>query len=221
MKWTERGLLGLGSGCTKRNMRTFWRALWQAVWNQRHNCAFPFFLYLFHSFFFFFGHTHSMWKFPGQGWNLYHSSNWSHSRDNAGSLTPWATRELPLSFFFLTWKGLYRFSSVLFSSFQLRTEVHGCGDDLFGVTKLARTPDFYLCPWLLVLHFTLYPTISKSAFSLTWHPYMTSQLKHVVKEITHNAPQRPTSSKNHLGAVFLWNFPQVKKADLGFSCLVV
>ena len=38
---------------------------------------------------FFFGPTHSMWKFPGQGLNLHHSS------DSAESLTYWATRELP------------------------------------------------------------------------------------------------------------------------------
>lgn len=37
---------------------------------------------------FFFGPTYSMWKFPGQGLNLHHSS------DSAESLTYWATREL-------------------------------------------------------------------------------------------------------------------------------
>ena len=41
-----------------------------------------------------FGHTHDIWKFPGQGKNPHHSSNPSHSTDNAGSLTPRATREL-------------------------------------------------------------------------------------------------------------------------------
>ena len=38
-----------------------------------------------------FGRTCGMWKFPGQGSNLYHSSNQSRSSDNAGSLTSWAT----------------------------------------------------------------------------------------------------------------------------------
>ena len=32
--------------------------------------------------------------FPGQGWNPSHSSYLSISRDNTGSLTPRATREL-------------------------------------------------------------------------------------------------------------------------------
>ena len=39
-------------------------------------------------FFFFFGHAHSVWKYPGQGPNLNHSSNQSHNSDNIGSLTP-------------------------------------------------------------------------------------------------------------------------------------
>ena len=34
-----------------------------------------------------FGHTHGMQKFLGQGLNLHHSSNQSHSSDNTGSLT--------------------------------------------------------------------------------------------------------------------------------------
>ena len=34
-----------------------------------------------------------MWKFPGQGLNLHHSSDLSDSRDNFRSLTCWATRE--------------------------------------------------------------------------------------------------------------------------------
>ena len=39
------------------------------------------------SFLFFFGHTHGMRKFLGQGWNLGHSSNSSDSSDNTRSLT--------------------------------------------------------------------------------------------------------------------------------------
>ena len=35
----------------------------------------------------FLGCTLSMWNFPGQGLNTHHSSNSSHSSDNAGSLT--------------------------------------------------------------------------------------------------------------------------------------
>ena len=43
---------------------------------------------------YFFGHTHNMQKFPGQGSNLSHSSNPSHCSDNNGYLTHWATQEL-------------------------------------------------------------------------------------------------------------------------------
>ena len=43
-------------------------------------------------FFKFFGHTHSMWKFSGQGWNPCHSSDPSHCSDNTRSLTHCATR---------------------------------------------------------------------------------------------------------------------------------
>ena len=42
----------------------------------------------------FFGCTHIMQKFLGQGSILCHSSNQSHCSDNTGSLTCWATREL-------------------------------------------------------------------------------------------------------------------------------
>ena len=41
----------------------------------------------------FFGCTCGMWKFLGQGLNSHHSSNQSHSGDNTGSLTCWATGE--------------------------------------------------------------------------------------------------------------------------------
>ena len=39
-----------------------------------------------------------MWKFPGQGSNLRHSSNSSQDSDNAGCLTRWATRALQYLF---------------------------------------------------------------------------------------------------------------------------
>ena len=46
-------------------------------------------------FFFFYGHTFSMWKFPGQGSNL------SHSSDNTESLTTTPPgNSYPASFFF-------------------------------------------------------------------------------------------------------------------------
>ena len=44
--------------------------------------------------FFFFGHAYGMWKFQGQRWNPYHSSNWSLCSDNALSLICCTTREL-------------------------------------------------------------------------------------------------------------------------------
>ena len=40
------------------------------------------------------GHSCSMWKFPSHGSNPCCRSNQSHSHDNSGSLTHWATREL-------------------------------------------------------------------------------------------------------------------------------
>ena len=43
--------------------------------------------------YFFFGHTCSIWKFPGQGLNPCHSSNPSCYSENARSLTSCATRE--------------------------------------------------------------------------------------------------------------------------------
>ena len=45
-------------------------------------------------FFLFSGHAHGIWKFPGQGSNLHHSSDWGHCSDNAGSLNCCATGEL-------------------------------------------------------------------------------------------------------------------------------
>ena len=53
--------------------------------------------------FIYFGHTGGRQKFPGQGSNLHHSSNPSHTSNNAGSLTWSATRELHGVFCFLFW----------------------------------------------------------------------------------------------------------------------
>ena len=44
--------------------------------------------------FLFFGCAHGMWKFPGQGSNLYHTCNHSYSSNNTRSLTHRATSEL-------------------------------------------------------------------------------------------------------------------------------
>ena len=49
-----------------------------------------------HKTFFFFGHTHSMWKFLGQGWKLRHISDPGCCNDNTISLAHHALpRELP------------------------------------------------------------------------------------------------------------------------------
>ena len=53
-------------------------------------------------FFFFFGHTFSIWKFLGQGWNMSRSCNLDHSCSNAGSLTHWASAGTPPLFVFFT-----------------------------------------------------------------------------------------------------------------------
>ena len=45
-------------------------------------------------FFFFFGGAQGTWRFQGQELKLNHSSNSSHSSDNARSLSHRATREL-------------------------------------------------------------------------------------------------------------------------------
>ena len=63
--------------------------------------CFLFVWFLFFGFWYFFGHAHGIWKIPGQGSKLHHSSNPSCCSDNAGSLTHWATRELPLPVFML------------------------------------------------------------------------------------------------------------------------
>ena len=47
---------------------------------------------------YFFGSTCGIWTFLGQGSNLHHGSNLSCCSDNAGSLTHYATRELPQGF---------------------------------------------------------------------------------------------------------------------------
>ena len=59
-----------------------------------YHCNVPFIL-------FYFGYTHSMWKFLGQGSNPHHSSNPSHCLGNARSLTHCATGELEI--FLYSW----------------------------------------------------------------------------------------------------------------------
>ena len=45
--------------------------------------------------FFFFGHTPTTWKFPGQGLDLCHSSDSRCYSDNTGSLAHYATMGTP------------------------------------------------------------------------------------------------------------------------------
>ena len=56
----------------------------------------------------FYGYIHTMQKFPGQGSNPCHNGDLSHSSDNAGSLTHWAIRELPVKLF--DWGFMFSFS---------------------------------------------------------------------------------------------------------------
>jgi len=58
--------------------------------------SFPFLSFPFLFFSFLFGCTSSMQKFPGWRLNPNHCSNQNHSSDKEGSLTQWATRELPI-----------------------------------------------------------------------------------------------------------------------------
>ena len=62
----------------------------------------------------FFGHTHGMQKFQGQGLNLNPSSEERHGSDNTGSLSQWATRE-----------HLKFFSFVLFFPFKAAPTAYG------------------------------------------------------------------------------------------------
>ena len=83
-------------------------------------CIFPWSISLLFFFFFFpLGRAHGTWKFWGQGSNLCHCSNLSHSSDNAESLTCWATRELHFSLF--SKGGILQ---VLLLHFALFTEQH-------------------------------------------------------------------------------------------------
>ena len=63
-------------------------------WTNRRN---PFF---FVCLFVCFGCTHGMWKLLVWGSNPCHNCNQSHSSDNTGSLTSWATKEFPRNPFF-------------------------------------------------------------------------------------------------------------------------
>ena len=64
---------------------------------------------------------HGMWKFLGQGSNLCHGLNQSHSSDNAGSLTHWATRELQENLF------LCIFFFFFFCLLSFEGCIHGLG----------------------------------------------------------------------------------------------
>ena len=78
----------------------------------------------------FFGHTHGMQKFQGQGLNLNPSSEERHGSDNTGSLSQWATRE-----------HLKFFSFVLFFPFKAAPTAYGSSRlGVESVLQLRPTP---------------------------------------------------------------------------------
>ena len=81
--------------------------------------------------FFFFSFWPCMWKFPGQGSNLSHSSDPNHSSDNARSLTHYPTRELPLKAFF--------YSSFIFWLRGIQGSDSSCSLDLSHSYGTARS----------------------------------------------------------------------------------
>ena len=93
--------------------------------------------------FIFFGHTHSIWMFPGQGWNPSHSCDPRHSCDITGSLTCCPTAEIP---------------AHLFTDGNIETQrgeaTDSKEDQLCGVTRLER--DGVLC--LSTLRFCVTPS---------------------------------------------------------------
>ena len=119
-------------------------------------------------FFFLFGHTCSMRTFLGQGWNLSHSSDQSRSSENARSLTPGATRELPFlpvlivflyiqllccfldtslhQFYFLHKQDLYHYIDLLFfprQRFYPKSHVRVNGALVFSFS--FHLPGFIVC----------------------------------------------------------------------------
>jgi len=64
-------------------------------------------IYVFIYLFIYLGHAGGMRKFSGQGSNLWHISDLSHSSDNARSLTCFATRELPISPTYVVYPQIY------------------------------------------------------------------------------------------------------------------
>ena len=53
-------------------------------------CVYVYILYIY----IYFGHTHNIWKFPGQGWTLSCSCHLCHSCGNARSLTHFTGLEI-------------------------------------------------------------------------------------------------------------------------------
>ena len=68
-----------------RNQADFWVSMLGSIGVTGTKEVFSFFLFC---------HTHGMWKFLGQGWNLCHSSDPSCWSNTTGSLIHWAIREL-------------------------------------------------------------------------------------------------------------------------------
>ena len=98
--------LSEGDSDSKRSVRTISQPLRNMPWGIL-KCILPeretfvlalisfFFFFFFFGLGFFFGCAHGMWKFLGQGSNPRYNSDPSHCNDSEGSLTCWATREIP------------------------------------------------------------------------------------------------------------------------------
>ena len=116
----------------------------------------------------FFGHAHSMWKFPDQGLDLCHSSDLSCCSDNARSLTCCTTRELP----------------IIISILNLRNQRQRSLISLVLDHLVWRLGSAYFFSWFLPVH---YPKseeaghfsawiVSKSLRDASWGSNRSSQL---------------------------------------------
>ena len=94
------------------------------------------------------GHAWGMWRFPGQGSNLGHSSDLSHCSDNAKSLTRGATGEPRVLLFKLIYPGnhsmlahflifYFFFFFFFFLLFRAARTTYGCSHMLYHIRAIA------------------------------------------------------------------------------------
>ena len=106
----------------------------------RSHCLIQYYKYFSLSLSFFNGCNHSMWNFPGNGWNPCHNSEPSNCNDSTGSLTHCTTRELPLfsskSLIVLTFKFRSLVCFELIFVYGIRGQVHSvaCGYSVVPVS---------------------------------------------------------------------------------------